>query len=158
MTLSLGEKTGGPRVSISEIAFYNSDTLSTEIADLFTDGSFTALKGDVDADKIAALQARLSALSSYYLDRARLQDELDLAQALLEQNENALGVVKNDFQSRSSSAAADQAASALQPLGVTAGLAPLWPFMPSCPTTPPSMWYPPSSMASPACGRVLPWL
>ena len=124
VTLSLGEKTGGPRVSISEIAFYNSDTLSTEIADLFTDGSFTALKGDVDADKIAALQARLSALSSYYLDRARLQDELDLAQALLEQNEDALGVVKNDFQSRSSSAAADQAAgqtaSALQPLGVTA--------------------------------------
>lgn len=124
VTLSLGEKTGGPRVSISEIAFYNSDTLSTEIADLFTDGSFTALKGDVDADKIAALQARLSALSSYYLDRARLQDELDLAQALLEQNEDALGVVKKDFQSRSSSAAADQAAgqtaSALQPLGVTA--------------------------------------
>ena len=124
VTLSLGEKTGGPRVSISEIAFYDSDTLSTEIADLFTDGSFTALKGDVDADDIAALRTRLSALSSYYLDLARLQDELALAQALLEQNDDALGVVKNDFQSRSTSAAADQAAgqtaSDLQPLGVTA--------------------------------------
>lgn len=124
VTLGLGEKTGGPRVSISEIAFYNSDTLADDIANLFTDGSFTALKGSVEQGDITALKDRLSALSSFYLDLARLTDELNLAQALLDKDSNALGVVKNDFQSRSTSAPADQAAgqtaSDLQPLGITA--------------------------------------
>lgn len=124
VTLALGEKTGGPRVSISEIAFYHSDTLSEDISALFTDGTFTALKGTVQQGEITALQDRLSALGSYYIDLARLTDELNLAQALLDKDSDALGVVKNDFQSRSASAAADQAAgqtaSDLQPLGVTA--------------------------------------
>ncbi|MEJ5966853.1 M60 family metallopeptidase [Flavonifractor porci] len=124
VTLALGEKTGGPRVSVSEIAFYESENLVSGIADLFTDGTFTALKGTVQQQTITHLQDRLNALGSFYLDRARLQDELDLAQALLEQSSDALGLVKNDFQSRSTSAAPDQAAgqtaSDLQPLGVTA--------------------------------------
>ena len=124
VTLGLGEKTGGPRVSISEIAFYDSDTLADDIAALFTDGTFTALKGTVEQSDITALAERLSALSSFYLDLARLQDELDLAQALLDKESDALGLVKSDFQSRSGSAAADQAAgqtaSSLQPLGITA--------------------------------------
>ena len=124
VTLSLGEKTGGPRVSISEIAFYESDTLASDIAALFTDGTFTALKSSVDQETVTALTTRLNALSSYYLDPSQLRDELKLAQALLDKDSDALGLVKNDFQSRSTSAAADQAAgqsaSDLQPLGVTA--------------------------------------
>ena len=78
----------------------------------------------MEQEEITHLKDRLSALSSFYLDTARLRDELDLAQALLDGDQSALGVVKNDFQSRSASASADQAAgqtaSALQPLGVTA--------------------------------------
>ena len=124
VTLALGEKTGGPRVSISEIAFYNSDTLADEIAALFSDGSFTKLRSGVEQEEITALKERLSAMSSFYLDVAQLRDELNLAQALLEQQEDALGLVKNDFQSRSTGAAADKAAgqtaSDLQPLGITA--------------------------------------
>lgn len=124
VTLALGEKTGGPRVSISEIAFYDSETLVSSIADLFSDGSFTQLRGGVEQEEITHLKDRLAALSSFYLDTARLRDELDLAQALLDGDQSTLGVVKNDFQSRSAGAAADQAAgqtaSALQPLGVTA--------------------------------------
>ena len=122
LTLALGEKTGGPRVSISEIAFYESDTLSEDIAALFTDGTFTALKSSVQQADITALKNRLNALGSFYLDLARLQDELNLAQALLDKNDSALGVVKQDFQSRSTAAdqAFGQSASDLQPLGVTA--------------------------------------
>ena len=124
VTLALGEKLGGPRVSISEIAFYNSDTLAEYIACLFTDGSFTALKGTVEQSQVTALRERLTALSSFYLDVKRLNDELNLAQALLDKDENALGLVKNDFQSRSGGASADvtagQTASDLQPLGITA--------------------------------------
>src|SRR5699024_1545773 len=88
VTLALGEKTGGPRVSISEIAFYNSDTLADEIAALFSDGSFTKLRSGVEQEEITALKERLSAMSSFYLDVAQLRDELNLAQALLEQQED----------------------------------------------------------------------
>lgn len=124
VTVALGEKTGGPRVSVSEIAFYESENLVSGIADLFTDGTFTQLKSTVKQDQITNLKNRLSALGSFYLDLARLTDELNLAQALLNQDSDALGLVKNDFQSRSTSAAADQtagqSASDLQPLGITA--------------------------------------
>ena len=125
LTIGLNEvEGGGARVSISEIAFYKSNTLSDDIAALFDNGSFTALKASVEQSDITALRERLSVLSSFYLDRTRLKDELDLAQALLEHKDNALALVKNDFQSRSASAAGDKAAgqtaSALQPLGITA--------------------------------------
>ena len=124
VTLSLGEKTGGPRVSISEIAFYESDTLAEDIANLFSDGTFTALKGTVEEADITALSDRLTALSSFYMDLNRLRDELNLATKLLAEDTSALGLVKNDFQSRSTNAAADKAAgqtaSDLQPLGITA--------------------------------------
>ncbi len=124
VTLALGEKTGGPRVSISEIAFYNSDTLADDIAALFADDAYTTLNSGVDASQIDALSQRLSALGSFYLDLARLKDELALAQSLLAGDASALGLVKDGFQSRSASAQADQAAgqsaSALQPLGITA--------------------------------------
>ena len=64
LTLSLGEKTGGPRVSVSEIAFYKSDSLADDIAALFADDAFTTLAAGVDADKISSLEGRLTALSS----------------------------------------------------------------------------------------------
>lgn len=124
VTVALGEKAGGPRVSVSEIAFYDSENLVSGIADLFTDGTFTQLKSTVQQEQITDLKNRLSALSSFYLNLTQLNDELNLAQALLDKDEDALGLVKNDFQSRSGSAsedrAAGQTASDLQPLGITA--------------------------------------
>ena len=125
LTIGLNEvEGGGARVSISEIAFYRSNTLSEDIAALFANGSFTQLKSTVDSEQITALENRLAALNSFYMDRTRLKDELNLAKALLASKPNALALVKNDFQSRSASASADQAAkqsaSALQPLGITA--------------------------------------
>lgn len=124
VTLALGEKAGGPRVSVSEIAFYESDTLAEDIANLFSDCTFTALKGSVEEADITALSDRLTALSSFYMDLNRLRDELNLATKLLAEDTSALGLVKNDFQSRSTNAAADKAAgqtaSDLQPLGITA--------------------------------------
>lgn len=122
VTVALGEKAGGPRVSISEIAFYESDMLAEQIAGLFTDNSFTKLKSGVDGAQIAALQEKLNRLDSFYLDVDHLKDEVALALALTKGDSSALGLVKEDFQSRS--AAADQSfqqtASDLQPLGITA--------------------------------------
>ncbi|MCI8807133.1 MAG: hypothetical protein HFF21_03290 [Oscillospiraceae bacterium] len=122
LTIALNEREGnGCRVSISEMAFYKSDSLAQDIAALFTDGSFTALRSGVTAEEIEALSARLEAKKDFYLDLVRLRDELDLAQSLLG-NGAALGLVKTDFQARAGSKDSKygQSASDLQPLGVTA--------------------------------------
>lgn len=123
LTISLNEREGnGCRVSISEMAFYKSDSLAEDIAALFADGTFTALKPGVTGEQISALSARLEAKADFYLDLTRLRDELKLAQALLAGDASALGAVKSSFQSRDGSKDSQygQSASALQPLGVTA--------------------------------------
>ncbi len=123
LSISLNEREGnGCRVSVSEMAFYKSDTLPDQIAALFADGSFTALRAGVTQASIDALSARLEAKADFYLDLARLRDELSLASALLSGNASALGMVQSSFQSRNASkdAAYGQSASDLQPLGVTA--------------------------------------
>ena len=123
LSISLNEREGnGCRVSVSEMAFYKSDTLPDQIAALFADGSFTALRAGVTQASIDALSARLEAKADFYLDLARLRDELSLASALLSGNTSALGMVQSGFQSRNASkdAAYGQSASDLQPLGVTA--------------------------------------
>ena len=123
LSISLNEREGnGCRVSVSEMAFYKSDTLPDQIAALFADGSFTALRSGVTQAAIDALSARLEAKADFYLDLARLRDELKLASALLKGDASALGLVKTGFQGRAASkdAACGQSASDLQPLGVTA--------------------------------------
>lgn len=120
LAVSLAEHEGnGYRVSVSEIAFYSSG-IADDITALFADGAYTKLASGVTAQKIAELSDRLNAKSSFYLDIDRLQDELDLAESLLASQPD-LGLVKNDFQSRSGSkdSAYGQSASNLQPLGVS---------------------------------------
>ena len=122
LSISLAQKEGAPAVNISEMAFYRSDSLAEEIAALFTDETFTALKSGVTPEQISALTARLEAKADFYLDLDCLRDELTLAQALLDGDSSALGVVKQDFQSRGGGqdSAYGQGASALQPLGASA--------------------------------------
>lgn len=123
LSITLNEWEGnGCRVSVSEMAFYKSDSLADDIAALFTDGSFTALRPGVDAERTGALSQRLEARADFYLDLARLRDELDLAKNLLAGADGALGVVRDSVQSRSAARDSQygQGASDLQPLGVTA--------------------------------------
>lgn len=122
LTISLGEKAGGPRVSISEMAFYKSSTLADDIANLFADAAFTKLADGVDLEKINNLETTLNSTSSYYMDIDRLRDEIALAKSLLPDAQPNLGTIKNDFQSRSTSADSQygQSASVLQPIGVSA--------------------------------------
>ncbi len=123
ISFTLNEREGnGCRVSISEMAFYRSDSLADDISALFADGSFTALRSGVNASTISALSAQLNAKADFYLELDRLKDELALASALLQNDASALGLVKSDFQARASSKDSQygQSASDLQPLGVTA--------------------------------------
>ncbi len=121
LSVSLAEWEGnGSRVSVSEAAFYRSDSLPEDIAALFANDSFTQLRGGVTEAQIAALESRLNEKSSFYLDITLLRDELALARGLLAGGD-ALGVVSSGFQSRSASldSAFGQSASDLQPLGVS---------------------------------------
>lgn len=124
LTISLSEvEGGGSRVSVSEMAFYNSSTLADDIANLFADDAFTKLNSNVNLDTITSLEQTLNATSSYYMDIDRLSDEINLAKALYNSDNSALGVIKNDFVSRSAqndNSKYGQSASALQPIGITA--------------------------------------
>ena len=121
IAIGLNEKTGGPRVSISEIAFYNSDSLPDDILALFTDETLTEIRTGVSEGDITALEERLTEKESFFLDVDLLRQELELAKKLLA-DPSALGLVKNDFQSRSGRADSTygQSASDLQPLGISA--------------------------------------
>ncbi len=121
ITVGLAEWEGnGRRVSVSEAAFYKSDSLPDDIAALFANDSFTQLADGITAEQIAALESRLEEKSSFYLDPALLRDELLLAKGLLAQ-EDALGTVRTGFQSRSGGLdkAYGQTASDFQPLGIS---------------------------------------
>lgn len=122
LSISLSQWNGAAAVNIAEMAFYKSDTLAEDIAALFADGSFTTLRSGVTSEQISGLSARLEARADFYLDLERLRDEVKLAQALLDGNTSTLGLVKNDFQSRSGDLDKQygQSASSLQPLGVSA--------------------------------------
>ena len=123
ITVELAEiEGGGARVSISEIAFYDADKLSSEIASLFSDNAFTTLKSGVTQSQIQQLSDRLTQLSVFYMDVDLLKQELELAQKLLSGDNSNIGVIKSDFQSRSGSFDSQykQGASDLQPVGVSA--------------------------------------
>ena len=122
LTVSLAQVEGRSAVNIAEMAFYKGDPLAEDIAALFTDGSFTALKPGVSAETVAALSRRLDAKPGFYMDPERLRDELALAQGLAEGRRDVLGVVQNGVQSRSGGQDRPygQSASDLQPLGVSA--------------------------------------
>ena len=110
-------------VSLSELMFMEYDPahcLPDNIAALFADELRTQLADGVTLDQINKLKERLAAERNYYLNVKTLEDELALAQELL--NGATSGVVLDGVQSRSNSADAKykQSGSELQPLGVAA--------------------------------------
>ncbi len=113
-------------VSLSELMFLEYDParcLPDNIASLFADELRTQLVPTVTQARINELKARLNGEErNYYLNTAALDDELVLAEELLN-GQGTSGVVLAGVQSRSSaadSAKYQQGGSALQPLGTAA--------------------------------------
>ncbi len=116
------EQKGYDQVSLSELMFMEYDpahSLPDNIAALFADEIRTQLAGGVDQAQIDALRARLNSEErNYYLYPEILDDELDLAEELLNGGATS-GAVLEGIESRSGSAPSNQGqgGSILQPLG-----------------------------------------
>ncbi len=111
-------------VSLSELMFLPYDesrTLDRDISALFTDSLRTKLSAGVDQARIDTLRTRLGQEGNYYLYPQAMEDELTLAEELLNGGKSA-GVILNGVESRSSGADSryQQGGSDLQPLGVAA--------------------------------------
>nr|WP_307991752.1 M60 family metallopeptidase [uncultured Niameybacter sp.] len=121
ISVEVSQWDGSPtNVSASEIVFYEYDSLDSEIRALFKDDSFTTLAEGVNQDKINDLRSKLNAEGSYYVSHNVFEDELNLAQALLDKEENALGIIKNEFVSIDA-AGEPKVSSTWSPLGIVAG-------------------------------------
>ncbi len=117
------EQAGYTVVSLSELMFLEYDPahcLPDNIAALFGDSLRTVLAGGVTQADITALRQRLSGDErNYYLNPETLDDELKLAEELLNSKRSS-GVILEGLRSRSSAADSgkySQGGSDLQPLG-----------------------------------------
>ncbi len=106
-------------VSLSEIAFYSYDGLADQIEGLFADGSHTTLSSTATQATINSLKTRLENANGYYVDKAILLEELQLAEALLSGNSTLLGKVISKIDSRNTTRDI-KAINTFQPLGIVA--------------------------------------
>ncbi len=115
--------------TMSEVAFYQADSLASGVAELFGNDTYTELSAEAKADKAATqqkidtLRALANDADGYYVDKNILLDELNLAESLLNNDTSALGRIKNGIESRNNGADSKnygQSGSDLQPLGVIA--------------------------------------
>ena len=119
--VNVGQWEGAKAVTLSEAAFYHLDNTPAEIADLFSNGTFTELKYSKEEtlEKVETLRSRVENTNALYLNKDMKLRELNDAKT---QAEGGKLATQTGFQSRSTAAdsAYGQTASVLQPLGVVA--------------------------------------
>lgn len=124
LAVSVNQWAGSPTGrSLAEAVFYESDNLAADVRALFANDAYTELSETATLEKINALRAQANDAAGYYVDKDVLLDELNLAEALLNHDNSALGRVKTGIESRSNGADGakyGQSGSDLQPLGVVA--------------------------------------
>lgn len=91
---------GGEKVSISELKFYEYDSIEDDIKNLYTDNLRLVLKDEVEQSTINALVERVNTKDEvsgeYHPNREILQKELDTAQKLLNDKKVSDTIVKLD--------------------------------------------------------------
>lgn len=110
-------------VSISEMRFYQYDSLEDDILALYADDLHLTLNDDVTEEILNDLQTRLDTpdpiCGEYHPERLGLQVELDNARGLLEKDFNDVTVVSTNISSARDSHLGFTGLNAWQPLGVT---------------------------------------
>lgn len=124
ISFGIGRDYSGLRViTVSEISFYNYDSLEDDIMGLYEDELHTVLKGSVTEQTIQDLRNRLQtkdeASGEYHPDKDRLEKELDNAEDILNNQLSEPILIHNTITTRDT----DRGFSGLnawQPLGITA--------------------------------------
>lgn len=122
----IGRYNGGLRkTTVSEIRFYEYDSIEQDIMNLYEDDLHITLREDVTAETIDALQKRLDTTDpvsgEYHPERTALQKELDTARKLLETGGlNGVLYVNPDIAGAKDAGISVGGLNAWQPLGVTA--------------------------------------
>ena len=124
ISFGIGRDYSGLRViTVSEISFYNYDSLEDDIMGLYEDELHTVLKGSVTEQTIQDLRNRLQtkdeASGEYHPDKDRLEKELDNAEDILNNHLSEPILIHNTITTRDT----DRGFSGLnawQPLGITA--------------------------------------
>lgn len=113
-----------PNVHLAEIRFYEYDSLSDEIQELYADDLHLTLKEAVTEDTFDALQKRLDTKvdGEYHPDREVLQKELDAARQLYLEDAELEDVllISSEISERYNNGLKTSGLNAWQPLGVSA--------------------------------------
>lgn len=91
---------GSPtNMNASEVAFYEYNDIADRIEGLFANSSRTALKSEVKEEDINKLLDEVNATNNFVVNKDILVRELEIAKSLLNNNNEALGVIKDNIYS-----------------------------------------------------------
>lgn len=111
-------------IRVSEVKFYEYDSLEDDIENLYTDTMHLSIKDTIKQDDLDKLQERLDTThqGDYHPDREALQKELDEAKQLFNEQSllNSVQYVKSSISSQYDSQLSTGGLNAWQPLGISA--------------------------------------
>ncbi|MFQ9511008.1 MAG: fibronectin type III domain-containing protein, partial [Lachnospiraceae bacterium] len=122
--LGLARAVASGTITISEIYFYEYDTIKEEIMELYSDDLHTVLRKDVNQDTIDGLRTRLNTpdeySGEYHFEKEALEKELQTAEYILnEQNLSKSLEIHNTITTKDTNRGFS-GLNAWQPLGITA--------------------------------------
>ena len=125
LTLGLARyQTSSPSVQVSEVKFYEYDSLDDDIQNLYTDNLHLSIRNDIKESDFESLQNRLDTKvnGDYHPDRNILQKELDEAKVLFNDQTGLDDIyhVSSDISSAYDSQLKTGGLNGWQPLGITA--------------------------------------
>ncbi len=113
---------GSPtNMNASEVVFYEYNDIADRIANLFANSSRTELKSTTTSQDINTLREEVNNNDGFVINKDILLKELDIATSLLNNNTNALGVIKDNVYSINPSKDNEKYSKSInnwQPLGV----------------------------------------
>ncbi len=111
-------------IRVSEVKFYEYDSLEDDIENLYTDTMHLTIKDDIKQEDLDKLQERLNTThqGDYHPDREALQKELNEAIQLFNEQSllNSVQYVKSSISSKYDSQLSTGGLNAWQPLGISA--------------------------------------
>lgn len=122
IAISLAQWAGSPtNVSVSEVAFYEYNDIADRVDSIFEDSAKTKVAKHVTQELLESLEREVSDITGFVINNEYLLKEIDLAKKLLNGDNSALGLIKDNIykiDSQNDHQRYGQVISELQPLGI----------------------------------------